>query len=449
MTLTAFLANNFWVYTFIAIPLLLYSNRQETNPPALYFFLLFVLPVATIAIPGAGLVNFFFELTHARILSLFILLPAFFVLNHQGNNPAFGRLGPDKVLTAFLLLTTLLQLRDGNFTNTLRAAFYLFTDVFLPYFVVSRSLKRVQEFRDALLSFVLAIMVVAALAAFEFYKHWMLYSAWVSLFKLKAETTYLDRNGMLRATVTAGQAIALGYLMVVGFGFYLFISQSIRNKLIRKLGLLLVLVGLIASLSRGPWLGAVLLLVLFIATGRNPVPRLMSMALATILALSIVSILPEGQRVINLLPFIGNTEKENIDYREQLITNSMIVIKRNFWFGSIDPLDTPEMEAMRQGQGIIDVVNSYIGIALENGVVGLGLFVSFFALTLFGIHRAMRLIPDKDSEEHLLGRVLLATLLAILFIIFTVSSITVIPIVYWSVAGLGVAYAQMVRRNYA
>jgi hypothetical protein len=31
-------------------------------------------------------------------------------------------------------------------------------------------------------------------------------------------------------------------------------------------------------------------------------------------------------------------------------------------------------------------------------------------------------------------------------IIFTVSSITLIPIVYWSIAGLGVAYAVMLER---
>jgi len=125
----------------------------------------------------------------------------------------------------------------------------------------------------------------------------------------------------------------------------------------------------------------------------------------------------------------------------------MIVIKRNPWFGSINYLDTPEMESMRQGQNIIDIVNTYISVALEKGFVGLGLFVSFFFLTLLGIYRAMHSVQDKDSEEHLLGRVLLATLLAILIIIFTVSSISVIPIVYWSVAGLGVAYAQMVRKN--
>jgi hypothetical protein len=40
----------------------------------------------------------------------------------------------------------------------------------------------------------------------------------------------------------------------------------------------------------------------------------------------------------------------------------------------------------------------------------------------------------------------LATLLAILVIIVTVSRISIIPLMYWSVAGLGVAYAQMVQK---
>ena len=209
----------------------------------------------------------------------------------------------------------------------------------------------------------------------------------------------------------------------------------------------LLAVGLIAPLSRGPWVGAAVLIVVFIATGRYAARRLMSLALAATLAIAVLAIMPGGEKVINLLPFTGSTESENIDYRERLINNSMIVIQRNPWLGSVDFLKTPEMEAMRQGQGIIDIVNSYIRVALEIGFVGLGLFVAFFALVLRGIYRAMHSIPDRDSEEYLLGRVLLATLLAILVIIFTVSSITVIPIMYWSVAALGVAYAQMVRKN--
>lgn len=448
ITFAAFFAMNFWMFLAIAIPMLIYANRQEPNPPALYFSILFALPVAFFLISGMGLINYLFNLSYARLLALLILFPAYLSLRKQNDTPSFGRTGPDKALAAFLALVVILSLRESSLSDSMRQTFYLFIDIFLPYVVVSRSLKDMQTFRDALLSILLAIMFLALVAIFESPRHWLLYSSLTQSLELNgAMTGYLGRDSMLRAIATAGQPIALGYLMVVGIGLYLFLQQSIQQKFARRLGMALLIAGLIAPLSRGPWVGFVALLVVFIATGRNPSRRLFTLVMVAIFSLPLISILPGGEKAINLLPFIGSTEKGNVDYRSNLLTNSWIVIQRNPWFGSTNFLDTPEMEAMRQGQHIIDIVNSYIEIALENGLVGLGLFISFFALTLLGIFRAMRSIPDRGSEEYLLGRVLLATLLSILVIIFTVSSITVVPIVYWPFAGLGVAYAQMVRNN--
>jgi O-antigen ligase len=446
-TLAAFLAHNFWVYMLVAIPLLLYANLRETNPPALFFFILFAVPMATVPISGMGLINVFFHLSHARILELFVLLPAFFILIRRRGALAFGRTGPDRVLAAYMLLTTLLYLRDASITATFRGAFYLFIDTFLPYFVISRWLKNLQDFRAALLSLVLAIMVAALIAIFEASRHWLLYYSLLGVLGLEGAQSFMSRAGAIRATVTAGHSIALGYLMVTGMGLYLYLKRLIRITLIRRLGMALLAAGLIASLSRGPWVGAVVLLVVFLATGRNAMPRLVGLAAAAVLAFSLIAMLPGGEKVINLLPFIGETEKGSIDYRQNLLNQSMIVIERNPWFGSVNYLETPEMESLRTGLGIIDIVNTYIQIVLETGLVGLGLFISFFALILWRIYGAMRSIRDRNSEERLLGRALLATLLAILLIIFTVSSITIIPIVYWSIAGLGMAYAEMVRRQ--
>ena len=449
LTLAAFISHNFWLYTFIAILLLRIASRRETNPPALFFFIMFAVPVAFVDIPGLGLINYFFALSHTRILALFVLLPAFFSLIKKSDTVSFGKVAADKVLIAYLFLMVSLYLRDTSFTDTLRQTFYFFLDVFLPYYVISRALKNLQDFKDALLSFVMAIMLLALIAVFESGRHWLLYQPLIYTLDFKqAMMGFLERDGALRAVAAAGQPIALGYLMSVGIGFYLFLQRSFTQKLFRRWSAALIVAGLIAPVSRGPWVGTAVLLIVFIATGTNPARRLMTIAVMGMLALPLLTILPGGEKVINLLPFIGSTEKSTIDYRGDLISASVIVIKRNLWFGSVNYLDTPEMEALRAGRdGIIDVVNSYIGLALSQGLIGLGLFVSFFLLILLSIHRAMRLIPDKNSEEYLLGRVLLATLIAIMVIIFTVSSISVIPIVYWSVAGLGIAYAQMVRKQ--
>jgi O-antigen ligase len=447
LTLLAFVSHSFWVYAGITAIILTVVRQRDRNPLALFFFLLFLIPPAPAQIPGFGLINYFFTLDHIRLLALCVLLPAFFTLCRRASTLTFGRTWPDKLLAAYLVLTSLLYLRETTLTDTLRQTLYLFIDVFLPYYVASRALKELSDFKDALLAFVLAAMVLSLIALVEFARHWLLYSALIGSLNMHWDMSgYLSRGGSLRASATTGQAIALGYVISVAIGFYLFLRESVRSRLQQRLGALLLAAGLFAPLSRGPWIGAATIVAVFITTGRNAVKRLILLALAGVLALPLLAILPGGQKVLDLLPFVGTLETENITYRERLIDNAVIVIQRNPWLGSFDYRNTPEMQSMIQGQGIIDIVNTYISLALEMGLIGLTLFVVFFATVLFGIRTAMRSFPDKDDEARRLGRALFATLAGILVIIFTVSSITVIPVVYWSAAGLGVAYAQMTRR---
>lgn len=446
LTLVAFFSHSFWVYAGIAAIVLTVARKRERNPVALFFLLLFLIPPASAEIPGLGGINHFFALSHVRLLTLCVLLPAFLTLRRQTDTTPFGRTWPDKLLAANLVLTSLLYLRETSVTDTLRQTLYLFIEVFLPYYVASRALKKISDFKDALLGYVLAAMVLSLIGLFEFSRNWLLYNSLTSAMGMQWESGYLLRGGTLRASATTGQAIALGFVISVAIGFYLFLQESVRNRFQKRLGALLLAGGLVAPLSRGPWIGAATMIIAFIATGRSAVKRLMLLGVAAVLALPFLTIVPGGQKVIDLLPFIGTVEVENITYRQQLIDNALIVIQRNPWLGSFDFRNTPEMQSLMQGQGIIDVVNTYIGVALTFGLLGLALFVAFFAAVLFSILKALRSFPNKDDEARRLGRALLATLAGILITIITVSSISVIPVVYWSVAGLGVAYAQMALR---
>lgn len=446
VTLLAFFSHSFWVYCAAAAIVLTLAGRRERNPMALFFMLLFAIPPAAVQIPGFGVINYLFELNHIRLLTLSVLLPATLYLSKQDDTLAFGRTLPDKLLAASLVLMNLLYLRETTITDTLRQTFYLYVDVFLPYYVASRALKNLSDFKDALLAFIIAAFLLALVGVFEFTRHWLLYNALTDAMGVQWNmSSYLNRGGSLRASATTGQAIALGYVVCVAIGFFLFVQGYVRSRLQRYLGALLLFAGVVAPLSRGPWIGAVIIIAAFIATGRSAVKRLTLLALAGVLAIPLLTLAPGGEKVLNLLPFVGNVEKENITYRQRLLDNSWIVIQRNPLFGSFDFRNTPEMQSMIQGEGIIDIVNTYVSLALRTGLIGLALFVGFFGSVLLGIRKAMRAFPDKDDEQRQLGRSLLATLTGILVIIFTVSSISVIPVVYWSVAGLGAGYIHMVR----
>lgn len=441
LTVASFLFTNFWLFALIAVAILAYAAQRDSSRVALFFSLLFVMPAASTTVSGFGLINYLISMDYLRLLTLAVLLPAWFKLSSRGDSAPFGRTGPDKFLIVFSVVSTVLQLRETSFADAMRYGFNLCVDIILPYLVVSRSLRTPQDFRDAMLSFVLAAMVLALIAIAETLFFHLFYRPPLVRMGLDWNfLNYLARNSMLRAAGSTGHPISLGYVMVMAIAFFIFVKHSIANPRIRLLGMALLLAGVVAPFSRGPWIGGVVFMVVFLLTGANPFKRLAKVLMAALVVVPLLSVLPGGHVVIDLLPFIGTTEEVNVHHRENLIDAAYVVVMRNPIFGSVTYGAAPEIQALLLG-GIIDIVNTYILLALEIGLVGLGLFVGVFVLVAFGIHRVIRSLPADADEARLLGRVLLAALLATMVTIFTTSSITVIPIVYWSLAGMGVAYA--------
>lgn len=444
LTLTAFLSHGFWLYILVAAALLLYSLPREGNKPAMFFALLFLMPPLAAQISGLGVINHFFSLTHARLLALVILLPAALALWSARARPQLGSTTADKLLLSYLALYFILQLSVDSFTNTLRGGFYSFIDVVLPYYVVSRSLTDMRKFRDAAAAFVLAAMLLSALAVFEHVWHWLLYSSLPDALGVQSVLGgYLERNDDLRSQVTAGQPIPLGYVIAVALAMYGFLWKSLPGRTLRWLGYALLLAGLLAPLSRGPWVGYAAIVVVFLVTGPGALGNLLKLAALALVAVPVLLATPAGEQLIDYLPFVGSVDEGNITYRQLLLKVSLEIIKENPLFGSYDFL--LYLEELRQGQGIIDVVNTYLGVVLPTGLVGLALFVSFFLSVVAGLYRGLRQCEDKQGEPYALGQALLAALIGILVIIFTVSSISYIPIVYWSVAGMGAACIGLLR----
>lgn len=444
ITLTVFLAHNFWLFVIAVGALLLATTAREPNKAALYFLLLFAVPPIQAEITGLGIIRYFFAIDYLRLLSLTILLPAFFVLRKRAVSEGVKHHPADLLLAAYLILNLLLQLSVDTFTNTLRHAFYMFIDVVLPYYVVSRSLREMQAFREVLMSLLVAALLLALVGGFETARHWLLYSPLEDSLGVQwGYGSYLERDDSLRAQASTGQPIVLGYIMAVALGAMLFLKKSIPNHLSWLLGMALVLIGLVVPLSRGPWIGAAVLVLIFAATGPKAFSRLSLIGLAGLVAIPIALATPAGEKIIKYLPFIGSVDDETVTYRQLLIEVSLDIIEANPLFGSFDFLLF--LEELRQGQGIIDLVNSYLNITLASGLVGLSLFAGFFGVILLSIRKNMRAL-DASDERHLLGRAILAMLIGILVIIFTVSSINVIPIIYWAMAGLGVAYLRMLQQ---
>lgn len=451
LTVVAFLSPNFWVFVLVAMPLLIWAGRKDPNPVALYLLLLQVVPDIPVEIPTIG-INELFDLNNYRLLSLCVLVPAAWHVKRSG--PAADRAGftsMDFLLLAFGILQILIYvpanirnqitLPDSS-TNILRRAFLFFLDVYVLYYVVSRTCRSRRAIADAMATFCLVSIVMALVGVFESLRHWLLYDDIIVRWGPRVISGYsYTRDGMVRAQASAGHALALGYLLAIAFGFWLYCRSQLKSAWPRIAGALVLWLGLAATYSRGPWIGAASTYMAFAALGPRALSRLFKAMVIAILLLGALSLTPTGERLINAVPFLGGkADDSSVAYRHRLAERSWELIQEHPFLGDGSVLF--KMEDLRQGEGIIDLVNTYAEVALFYGLVGLSLLVGFIMIALFKVYGAARKIARSDPDFGMLGISLTASILGVLLMLENTSFILALPIMFYVLAGLAAAYAR-------
>jgi O-antigen ligase len=442
-TVVAFLSGNFWIYIFITAIYTHFVIKKIDNKITLFFILLFVIPPVGQSIPGLGLVNYLVTIDQLRFVSLIILTPIAIQLA-RNNKFSFPKISTDFCILIYVIVLVSLELRDTTFTDAMRKAFYTYTDILLPYYVASRGVKNIKQMKMIAVAFVTVAIVIAFIAVFEHIKGWLLYRSIQGILGFSRNDQVLLRSGSIRSIASLLQPIVLGYFMCIALGLYLFVSNSIERKNLKRIGFIILLLGLYAPVSRGPWVGAMLMVLVFLGLGPFALKKLSTVAFFAILLLPTLTIIPGGEKYLNLIPFVGETEKTTITYRQDLYKNSMIVIDRNPLFGSTNYILEPEMQALKIN-GIIDIVNTYIQIALETGYVGLCFFIFSFIFTIKMALKQIKRLKDKNSEYNLLLRSTVSILIGIMATIATVSSIGAVSLLYWTMLGLCVASCQITK----
>ena len=445
LTVVLFVAHSFWLFMITTALALLTLGRNDSNPLGLYFFLLFLAPPFQSLIEGFAGINNFIALDYLRLLSLVILFPLAVRLWRNPESPRLLKMPADKYLLGYLALSLAITASVTSTTDIMRTVVSQFIDVFLPYYAFSRGLSDVRKFRDALASFAGICAVMAVIAVFETFKHWLLYSSLPNVLDVRwAMGGYMLRDGSLRATVSTGHAIILGYVMTVAMGLHLALRDSYPSSRSWKSVLILLAAGIIAALSRGPWVGAVAMVAVAVALSPRAGSLFGKIGLAAIVLIPVLLFTPWGAKIVALLPFVGDVDETSVEYRRQLFAVSWDILMQHPVFGSPSYLGNGAMEQMRQGEGIIDMVNSYLGIAMYSGFVGLALFAGVFASS--GVRLLVQLArhSHKGSESHSIGTALFATLVGVLLIIATLSSINAVPVIYWCLAGACAAYLKAV-----
>lgn len=452
LTAAGFLLPSFWLFVLIAVPLLLWAGKKDTNPIALYLLLMHVIPPLSEQIPVVG-IHELFPVDMYRVLSLTLLLPAALRLRRTSAESA-GRYSKamEFLLLAYWLIQAVLFIRpdapnpqqyQNSMTTVLRTAFLFLVDAYLLYYVASRSYDR-RRLNDALTTFLIACMVMAPLAVFEGVKHWALYDGLQRSLGADLMQQYNFRGGSLRAVVSAGHSLALGYLLAVAIGVWLYLRRFEARSWVRFAVPLTLVLGLIFAYSRGPWAGAVAIFLVYSLLGRAPGKSgfLKVLILSAVAAAALLAS-PLGTRIVSVIPYFGKAQSiSNVEYRERLAQRSMQIIESHPFFG--DQNAYTALGDLRQGEGIIDFVNTYAYVAVFYGLVGLFCFTGFILIGLLRVYRTAR-AARADLELAQLGSSLAATTLGTLIMIASCSFIYGYAQMFYVLAGLGAAYVRLAQ----
>jgi O-antigen ligase len=456
LTIIGFLSPNFWVFAVFAVPIYVWIGRKDSNPIAAYLLLMHVVPLVSVPLPTFGVVNELFSVDNYRLLCFCILMPAA-LRARRSPGTISGNRTADLLLLGYGLLQAVLfvppnlathEIFHDSATNMLRRFFLIFTDILVLYYAVSRSCNDRAKIADAQATFCVAGLVLALVAGVEHFKSWLLY---VDLARewnpgdTNYITAWLLRGDTLRAQASSGQALALGILLATAFGFWLYLQTREAKWRTRLLVGAVLWVGLFASMSRGPWIGAALIYLAYSALKPRAVSRLFKASFVIAAVLGAISISPVGEKMLNSLSFSGSQTDSSVTYRQRLFDRSLELIEEHPLFG--DQLAMQEMEDLRQGQGIIDVVNTYIGVALFSGLVGLALFLGFILSAAVNLYRAAKSAATQDPDFGSLGLNLLACIIGLLFMIADCSLIYGVEKIFYILGALAVAFAGEARRG--
>lgn len=447
LTALGLLSPSIWIYAFFALPVIYWAGKRDSNPVALYILIFYVIPNTPVPLPSI-VVNQLFDINHHRLLAFSVILPALLRASRLHPNDSGAALARGRrlhsvgwLLIGYICLTILIPLPYESATNTVRRTVLAVLDIGVLYAMWSRISPRYEVFRDCLGAWVLAALMMSAVAMFETARGWLLYVSIAEQWGAPNIFAYLMRGGLLRAQVTAGHSLTLGIWLAIAWAFFLFVQSSWTSRVTKIVFGLVLLGGLAASMARGAWIAAMFATVVFALLNPGGTSSRIKSLCGLLVSLGFLMMSPLGDRIMEMIPFVGSVDVENVEYRKRLLETSIALIAHNPWFG--DPFVLNQMESLRQGQGIIDLVNGYLTVALFSGLVGLGLFLGFLLLAVIRGYKAWRILKWKHPELGLLGGALLAAMLGTMLFIATAG---IDPMTYM-LAGLLSSYWWLMIRS--
>jgi len=377
----------------LALPLL---AKNRADGAALYCILIVSMPLLGEQLTIGSL----YLMSANKYLFCALGLMLVFISKRENSAPA-PRLSYFGLPILLLTLLEIAQQRDPSVTATIRQIISILLTIPLPYFLISRAIRNAADLRRFLLAFTLSGFVMAVVATAEARLHWLIYKQIEGFLQIQVGVNGYSklRAGLIRAPASFPESTTLATFLVLAIMAALATRSSFASRgkwwtVLAVLGL-----GLISANSRGAYIALPLGLVAWDFYRRRYGALVIKAGAAAGLYVLALLAAPFSAFVAAMVGRDYGTATTS-DYRVQLLHRGMEEIRKHPIFGQNLNEALDKLQDLRQGEGIVDLVNGYINYGLTSGYPGIvGLGLAFISLCVALLAARAKLERNKALIE--------------------------------------------------
>ena len=407
-----------------------------------YVLLACVSPQFSMELENVGGLRDVMRLDIFRIIEIFILVPAAIGLLARRERPPYPAWLIICDLATAIYTVYWINRLFGQFSTTAmsREGLQVILDTVLPYYVLSRGCVQPELRRRVLSVLMFGAAYQGLVGIAEGLSRHVLYAQLQYLYGVRWNILgALTRGDWLRAQAAFSGPLVLAMLLLFGIGVWFALRPHEKSRAYTVVGLVM-LGGMLATISRGPLLALAILVIGLVGLRFLSARRFLWLTAVFVVAAAVAWSQGLGDQLVEAINNASGADKQadfNVIYRQELLKTSVALIQQSPWFGVPNYLD--QMTNLKQGDGIVDLVNTYLIVTLNVGIVGLALFMLPFLVVLQRLAATLPQDPGPLRRERL---VWLPLTLAVMAAVFTVSPVSIIrSILVWVVA-IGLANLQ-------
>lgn len=374
---------------FILVAVMLVAAPLARDRVAFFLVAAPAVPVfisAPLPFPG---INFLTNLTHLKLAALALLLPVFISRNDSGRPGILS--GPGLVVLIYVFYTSLMITLPTNITGGMRFFLDQLLLIALPYFAILYALRKTEDIDAFFQAFLIASLILAFVAILSRAKMWDIYAR---------DAIYIMeiREGGMRVNATAGTH-SLAFHLAAAFMLLEFLKHRLGiGWIMQNIMRVILVAGMLTTGSRGALGGLIVAWCIYTFLTLRSTPLRASLFFALIAGTIAGSIwLAQGD-------VDAYDEHGTFSYRQELLWTSVDYIAKYPFFGDRHFLTSGVFDHLLQGQGIIDITNLYLQVALTFGLIGLTLFSGVFVFpalaTAFSLLSFRRQHSQATSSAH-------------------------------------------------